>query len=78
MKVYTMDNMLFTNAKVKDEVVDKIIDTLVKNKADLVAVRRSCATSPPTGLLQEARHALPPRRAEVFQGPTTSRPRRYQ
>ena len=37
-KVYTLDYMLFTNAKMKDEVVYKIIDTLVNNKADLVAV----------------------------------------
>ena len=27
MKVYSYDNMLFTNAKVKDEIVYKIIDT---------------------------------------------------
>ena len=39
MGVYTWDNMLFTNSKVKDEVVYKIIDTLVNNKADLVAVQ---------------------------------------
>lgn len=39
MGVYTWDNMLFTNAKVKDEVIFKIIETLEKNKADLVAVQ---------------------------------------
>lgn len=39
MGVYTWDNMLFTNAKVKDEVVYKMIETLEKNKADLVAVQ---------------------------------------
>jgi hypothetical protein len=39
MKVYTWDNMIFTNAKVPDDVVYKIIDTLEKNKADLVAVQ---------------------------------------
>ena len=38
MKSYAMDYVLFTNAKVKDEVVAKIIDTLVKNKPDMVAV----------------------------------------
>jgi TRAP transporter TAXI family solute receptor len=37
--VYTYDNMLFTNAKVKDEMVYKIIETLENNKADLVAVQ---------------------------------------
>lgn len=39
MGVYTWDNMIFTNAKVKDDVVYKIIDTLEKNKADLLAVQ---------------------------------------
>lgn len=39
MTVYTWDNMLFTNAKVKDEVVYKIIETLENNKGDLVAVQ---------------------------------------
>ncbi|MFN3657278.1 MAG: TAXI family TRAP transporter solute-binding subunit [Pseudolabrys sp.] len=39
MGVYTWDNMIFTSAKVKDEVVYKMIETLEKNKADLVAVQ---------------------------------------
>jgi TRAP transporter TAXI family solute receptor len=39
MGVYTWDNMLFTNAKVKDEVIAKIIETLENNKPDLIAVQ---------------------------------------
>ncbi len=39
MKVYTWDNMIFTNAKVSDEAVYKLIDTLDKNKADLIAIQ---------------------------------------
>lgn len=39
MKVYAFDNLFFTNANVKDEVIYKFLDTLVKNKADLVAVQ---------------------------------------
>jgi len=39
MNVYTWDNMIFTNAKVKDDVVYKMIETLENNKADLVAVQ---------------------------------------
>jgi TRAP transporter TAXI family solute receptor len=39
MGVYTWDNMLFTNAKMKDEVIAKIIDTLENNKPDLIAVQ---------------------------------------
>jgi uncharacterized protein len=39
MKVYTFDNVLLTNAKVPDDVVYKIIETLEANKPDLVAVQ---------------------------------------
>jgi len=38
MKAYAMDYIMFTNSKVNNEVVAKIIDTMVKNKADMVAV----------------------------------------
>jgi len=39
MKVYTWDNMIFTNAKVSDDVVYKLIDTLEKNKQELVSIQ---------------------------------------
>jgi TRAP transporter TAXI family solute receptor len=39
MKVYSFDNLLITAAKTSDEVVYKIIDTLLKNKSDLIAVQ---------------------------------------
>lgn len=39
MSVYTWDNMLFTSAKVKDEVIYKMLETLEANKADLVAIQ---------------------------------------
>jgi len=39
MKVYSYDNMLFTNAKVADDIVYKMIDTMESNKPDLVAVQ---------------------------------------
>lgn len=35
MGVYTWDSMIFTNAKVKDDVIYKMIDTLVQNHAEL-------------------------------------------
>jgi TRAP-type uncharacterized transport system substrate-binding protein len=38
-KVYTFDNVIFTNAKVKDELVYKFLETLEKNKKDLIAVQ---------------------------------------
>jgi hypothetical protein len=39
IKVYSFDNVFFTNAKVKDDFVYKFLDTLEKNKPDLVAVQ---------------------------------------
>jgi TRAP transporter TAXI family solute receptor len=38
MKAYSMDYVLFTNSKMKDDVVARILDTLLKNKPELVAV----------------------------------------
>ena len=39
MKVYTFDNMLFTHAKVPDDLIYKLIETMENNKGDLVAVQ---------------------------------------
>jgi TRAP transporter TAXI family solute receptor len=39
MEVYTFDNVIFTNAKVKDELVYKFLETLEKNKKDLIAIQ---------------------------------------
>jgi TRAP transporter TAXI family solute receptor len=39
MQVYSFDNLLFTSAKASDEFVYKVLDALVKNKADLVAIQ---------------------------------------
>jgi uncharacterized protein len=38
MKVYTLDNLLFTHAKVSDDVVYKVIEAMEANKADMVAI----------------------------------------
>jgi TRAP transporter TAXI family solute receptor len=38
MKTYTVDNLLFTHAKVPDDVVYKLIETMEANKADMVAI----------------------------------------
>jgi hypothetical protein len=38
MKAYSMDYILFTNAKAKDDMVYKVLDTMMKNKPDLIAV----------------------------------------
>ena len=39
MKVYTFDNVLITHAKVPDEIIYKLIETLEQNKPDLVSVQ---------------------------------------
>ncbi len=39
MKVYTFDNIVFTNAKVPDDFIYKVLVTLDQHKADLVAVQ---------------------------------------
>ena len=39
MKVYSFDNVLLTNAKMSDETVYKILDTMEKYKSDLIAVQ---------------------------------------
>jgi hypothetical protein len=39
MKVYAFDNVLITSAKVKDEVIYKILETMEKNKPDLIAIQ---------------------------------------
>jgi len=39
LKVYTFDNLLFTHAKVPDEVVFRALETLVAHQADLVAAQ---------------------------------------
>jgi len=39
MKVYSFDNMLFTSSKTGDALVFKILDTLLNNKDELIAVQ---------------------------------------
>jgi TRAP transporter TAXI family solute receptor len=53
MKVYTWDNMIFTNAKVSDDAVYKLIDTLNNNKADLVAIQPALREFSPAGLYKQ-------------------------
>lgn len=38
MKVYTIDNLMFTHTSVPDDVVYKIIDTMENNKSELLAI----------------------------------------
>ena len=53
MGVYTWDNLLFTNAKVKDDVVYKMIEAMAKNKDDLIAVQPALRAFTPPGLYKK-------------------------
>ena len=53
MNVYAWDNLLITNDKVSDETVFKIIDALVKNKSDLVAVQPALAELSAAGMYKQ-------------------------
>jgi TRAP-type uncharacterized transport system substrate-binding protein len=39
MKTFSFDNMIYTNAKVKDEVVYKVLETMEKFKSELMTVQ---------------------------------------
>jgi TRAP transporter TAXI family solute receptor len=39
MKVYSFDNLLFTSAKVPDDFIYKFLDTIEKNRPDLIAIQ---------------------------------------
>ena len=53
MKVFSYDNVLFTHAKVKDDLVYKIIETMEANKADLVSVQPALRDFSAAGLYKE-------------------------
>ncbi|MPZ57641.1 MAG: TAXI family TRAP transporter solute-binding subunit [Rhizobiales bacterium] len=57
MGVYTWDNLLFTNATVKDDIVYKVIDAIVKNKADLVTIQPALRALTAAGL--HISHSVP-------------------
>jgi uncharacterized protein len=56
MKAYALDYIMFTNAKVKDDIVYKMLDTMISNKPDLVAV--APALNDLTPQLLHRKHAL--------------------
>jgi TRAP transporter TAXI family solute receptor len=53
MKVFSFDNMLFTNAKVKDDLVYKIIETMEANKSELVSVQPALRDFSGAGLYKQ-------------------------
>jgi TRAP transporter TAXI family solute receptor len=66
INVYTIDYMLFTNAKAKDEVVYKIIDTLANNKPDLVSMAPHLGSFNPTLLYKKFDMAYHPGALKYF------------
>jgi TRAP transporter TAXI family solute receptor len=66
IKSYTLDYMLFTNAKTKDEVVYKMVDTLVKNKAELAAIAPHLRTFDPARLYKKFNMAYHPGALKYF------------
>jgi uncharacterized protein len=66
INVYTIDYMLFTNAKAKDDVVYKMIDTLAKNKPDLVLVAPHLASFNPAVLYKKFNMAYHPGALKYF------------
>ena len=68
MKVYTFDNMLFTNAKVQDDV--RLQDHRDAGEEQGRSGRRAAGAARVLGRrpLQEIRHPLSPRRPEILQG----------
>jgi TRAP transporter TAXI family solute receptor len=66
MGVYTWDNLLFTNAKVKDDIVYKMIEAMAKNKDDLVAVQPALRAFTPAGLYKKFTTAYHPGALKYF------------
>jgi uncharacterized protein len=66
MGVYTWDNLLFTHAKVKDEVVYKVIEAMVKNKDDLITIQPALRAFTPVGLYKKHEVAYHPGALKYF------------
>lgn len=66
MKVYTIDNLMFTHAKVPDDFVYKILDTMEKNAADLVAVAPALREFSPAGLYKAYEFSYHPGALKYF------------
>ena len=66
MKVYTIDNLLFTHAKVPDDVVYKAIEVLDSNKADLIAIAPNLREFSAAGLNKAYEFPYHPGAAKYF------------
>ena len=66
MKTYTIDNILFTHAKVSDEVVYKLIETMEANKADMIAVAPNLREFSAAGLYKDYKFPIHPGALKYF------------
>jgi len=66
MKVYTIDNLLFTHAKVPDDVVYKVIATMEANKDDMIAVAPNLREFSAAGLHKQYDFPYHPGAAKYF------------
>jgi TRAP transporter TAXI family solute receptor len=66
MKTYTIDNLLFTHAKVPDVVVYKAIEAMVAGKADMVAVAPNLREFSAEGLYKDYKFPYHPGALKYF------------
>ncbi len=64
--VYSFDNLLFTNAKVKDDVIYKIIEAMAKHKEELIVVQPALREFTPEGLYKTSRVPYHPGALKYF------------
>jgi hypothetical protein len=66
MKTYTIDNILFTHAKMPDEVVYKVIETMEANKPDMIAVAPNLREFSAAGLYKQYPFPIHPGALKYF------------
>ena len=67
MKTYTVDNILFTHAKMPDDVVYKLIDTMEKNKDDMIAIAPNLREFAAANLHKDYKFPIHPGALKYFQ-----------
>ena len=67
MKTYTIDNILFTHAKMSDDVVYKLIETMEKNKDDMIAIAPNLREFAASNLHKDYKFPIHPGALKYFQ-----------
>jgi TRAP transporter TAXI family solute receptor len=66
MKTYTIDNILFTHAKMPDDVVYKLIDTMANSRDDMIAVAPNLREFSVAGLYKDYKFPIHPGALKYF------------